>query len=167
MAGPSNKQLLDEVNAAALWFHARKTRAIWVCEILQDQVIETLEGTEHVPAGNVLCRGEAGDLWPQTRERLYEKYRPTTEHQDNWQKFVPHPDDQGVLAAQIDHPFSVTAAWGILQGKAGDFLLKNFADRDSSYPDDIWIVDQLLFRSTYQDVSNPGNLNVSGLSQHL
>jgi len=154
-AGPANQPLLDEVNAADLWFHARKSRPIWVREIAQDQVIETLEGTEHVPAGNMLCRGEAGDLWPQTRERLHQKYSPTREYRDVWQKFVPHPDNQGVLAACIEHPFSVTAAWGILHGKAGDYLLKNYQDRDLPYPDDVWIVDQSLFRSTYQHVVGP------------
>ena len=52
------------------------------------------------------------------------------------------------MATQINHPFEVHATWGKLSGKPGDFLLKNFSDRDTASPDDVWIVDQMLFRQT-------------------
>ena len=50
------------------------------------------------------------------------------------------------MATQIDHPFEVQATWG----QPGDFLLKNFSDRDIASPDDVWIVDQSLFQQTYE-----------------
>jgi hypothetical protein len=71
---------------------------------------------------------------------------------DGWRKYVPHPDAQGVLATQIDHGFSVQASWGKLTGKPGDLLVKNFQDRDTVYPTDVWIVDQTLFSQTYAPV---------------
>ena len=149
----TNQPLLDEVNQAGLWFHAKKTRPIWTREVERDETVETLEGTEHVSAGNVLCRGEAGELWPQTAERLASQYVATgTVDQDGWQQNTPHPDAQGVLAAPVDHPFSVEAAWGRLTGKPGDFLVKNFADQDIAYPQDVWIVDRQLFAATYKPV---------------
>lgn len=56
------------------------------------------------------------------------------------------------MATQIDHPFGVQAIWGKLAGKLGDFLLKNFSDRDTASPADLWIVDQTLFQQTYEVV---------------
>lgn len=38
-------------------------------------------------------------------------------------------------------------------GKAGDYLVKNYTDRDVAYPPDVWIVDQTLFKATYQTVA--------------
>jgi hypothetical protein len=147
----ANRALLDEVQAAGSWFHARKTRPIWVKRLEQPERIQTLEGEEDVPAGTYLCRGEAGDLWPQTAERLQAKYVATDElSADGWRKHLPHPDNTGVMAARIDHPFAVTAKWGELTGKTGDFLVKNYDDHDTPYPDDVWIVDAALFQATYE-----------------
>ena len=56
------------------------------------------------------------------------------------------------MATQIDHPFEVQATWGKLSGKPGDFLLKNFSDRKTTYPDELWNVDQRLFQQTYVTV---------------
>ncbi len=152
----SNAELLDEVNASGGWFHARKTRPIWAREVIQPQQIETLEGVEDVPRGAFLCRGEAGDVWPQAAERLYEKYEATHEVDDDWRKYVPHADSQGVLAARIDRPFSVETSWGTLQGKPGDYLVKNDEDRDVDHPADVWIVDRRLFQATYETVRRTG-----------
>lgn len=148
-SGNPNSSLLDEVQSAAGWFHARKTRPLWALEVLEPQRVETLEGEEEVPAGAYLCRGEAGDVWPQSAERLHEKYLPTDEVTDGWRRYVPHPDNQGVLAARIDHHFTVQTNWGTLQGKPGDYLVKNHEDKDVAYPADVWIVDQKLFQATY------------------
>ena len=58
------------------------------------------------------------------------------------------------MATPIDHPFAVHASWGQLTGKPGDFLVKNFQDRETVYPADVWIVDQTLFRQTYESVAS-------------
>jgi hypothetical protein len=38
------------------------------------------------------------------------------------------------MAAQVPHGFTVHARWGVLSGKEGDFVVKNFTDRDVAYP---------------------------------
>lgn len=151
-----NQQILDEAGKVGAWFHAKKTRPIWARQLEQDQTVMTLEGEETVPAGSILCRGEAGDLWPQTPEQLAKRYKPTDEVDvDGWRKHLPHPDALGVMAAQVDRPFEVNASWGKLTGKSGDYLVKNYQDRDVPDPDDVWIVDQTLFHATYERVVAP------------
>lgn len=147
----SNRLLLDEVNRAALWFHAKKTRPIWVRQLKQAETVQTLEGEERVPAGNYLCRGEAGDIWPQSEERLSAKYTITDETDNQgWCKSFPNPDNAGVMAAQMPHAFQVQAKWGLLSGKPGDFIVKNYENLDTAFPEDVWIVDKSLFLATYE-----------------
>jgi hypothetical protein len=152
-----NVAILDEINAARTWFHAKKVRPIWVKQLEHDQTVKTLEGIETVKAGDYLCRGEAGDIWPQKAKSLESKYTKTQETDaEGWSKYVPRPDAQGVLAAQVAHAFQVHAKWGVLTGKPGDYIVKNYADRDVAYPTDVWIVDRALFKATYQAVGeNP------------
>lgn len=151
MSDARNTSLLNEANAAAKWVHAKKTRPIWAKRLESAQTVKTLEGEERVEAGHYLCRGEAGDIWPQTEKDLNRRYHATDKVEaDGWRKYRPNPDAEGVMATQIDHAFSVEASWGTLSGKPGDYLLKNFHDRDTSYPADVWIVDQTLFQQTYE-----------------
>ena len=146
-----NQQVLEEANAAAKWFHARKTRPIQAKRLESAQTVKTLEGEEQVEAGHYLCRGEAGDIWPQAEKDLTRRYTATgIVDADGWQKYQPNPDAEGVMATQIDHPFTVETSWGTLSGKPGDYLLKNWRDRDIVYPEDVWIVDQTLFQQTYE-----------------
>lgn len=148
-----NQHVLDEANAAAKWSHAKKTRPIWAKRLESAQTVTTLEGEEQVEAGHYLCRGEAGDIWPQTEKDLTRRYQATDEvDADGWRKYQPNADAEGVMATQIDHPFSVTTSWGTLSGKPGDYLLKNWHDKDTAYPVDVWIVDQTLFQQTYESV---------------
>jgi hypothetical protein len=148
-----NAEVLDEMGKAKTWFHAKRVRPIWARKVESDDTVKTIEGTEKVKAGDYVCRGEAGDVWPQTAKRLDEKYEKTAEvDAEGWTKYVPRADNQGVLAAAVPHAFSVRAPWGTLSGKAGDYIVKNFADREVAYPDDVWIVDQKLFHATYQKV---------------
>lgn len=148
-----NRALLDEATQSKAWFHARKTRPIWARKLERDQTVQTLEGPVAAQAGDFLCRGAAGELWPQKASTLEERYTPTgTVDPDGWREFAPRPDTEGVLAAQVQHPFTVIARWGRLTAKAGDFVVKNFRDRDQPYPEDVWVVDQALFRATYERV---------------
>ena len=151
MSDSPNKSILKEANAAEKWFHVKKTRPIWAKRLESAQIVKTLEGEEHVEAGHYLCRGEAGDIWPQTEKDLTRRFQATDEvDAESWRKYQPNPDAEGVMATQISHPFSVEATWGKLTGKSGDYLLKNFHDRDTVYPEDVWIVDQTLFQQTYE-----------------
>ena len=152
----SNKTLLDEVNSSGGWFRAKKTRPIWVKAVDEDQVVESLEGTQPVKRGDCLCRSERGELWPQSCPAIEEKYNPTDQvDQDGWRKYAPRLDADGVLAAQVDHEFKINGPWGLLRGKAGDFVVKNFADANTAYPDDVWLVDQQLFIATYERIGMP------------
>ena len=149
-----NAAVLDEVDRSGKWFHAKKTRPLWAKTVEQDQTVQTLEGQVSVTAGALLCRGFGGELWPQKPAEVEKKYVPTDEvDADGWRKYVPRPDAAGVMAAQVNHAFSVSAPWGQLSGKAGDFVIKNIRDRDVAYPDDVWIVDQTLFQQTYEKIS--------------
>jgi hypothetical protein len=146
-----NADILSEMNQASAWFRAKKVRPIWAKRLETDEMVKTIEGTERVKAGDYLCRGEAGDIWPQKATSLTEKYDKTEEvDAEGWYKYVPRADHKGVLAARVPHAFVVKASWGLLSGKAGDYIVKGFADQDVAYPDDVWIVDQKLFQATYK-----------------
>lgn len=150
-ASLANKALLDEVNSAGLWFRAKKTKPLWARKLDRDDFVQTLEGTERVAAGDYLCRGPAGEVWPQKATRLESKYTATDETSaDGWRRFDPHPEADGVLAASIDKAFGVQAIWGRLSGKPRDYLVKDFSDRDVAYPADVWIVDRVIFEATYE-----------------
>jgi hypothetical protein len=152
--GPNNA-ILDEVNRTGKWFHAKKTRPIWARQLTADETVRTLEGTEKVSAGDFLCRGEAGDVWPQKAAALEKRYALTDEvSDDGWRKYAPRPEAQGAMAVEVPHAFEVHASWGKLSGKPGDYLLKNFEDRDALYPHEVWIVDHALFEATYDAVAN-------------
>lgn len=152
--GSPNQHILDEADARDAWFHAKKTKAIWAKQVESQQVVETLEGTESVKPGDFLCRGVAGEVWPQAADRLRKNYSPTDKvDSEGWRQYEPRADAEGVMAARIDHPFKVTASWGELTGKPGDLLVKSYRDRDEAYPEDVWIVDQSLFAETYEEVS--------------
>jgi len=151
MPTETNAKIIEEVRDAGLWFHAKKTRPIWIRLMEREETVQTIEGEQRVPAGNYLCRGEAGDLWPQTAESVSAKYVLTDSlDEQGWQRCEPDPNAAGVMAAQVPHAFQVHARWGLLSGKSGDFLVKNYEDRDNQNPLDLWIVDQRLFNATYQ-----------------
>ena len=151
-----NQGLLDEVNAAGSWRHVRKTKPIWVRRLERAEAIETMEGRVQAAAGDFLCRGAAGELWPQDARSLTDRYTATHEvDAAGWRKYEPQPDAEGALAAPVAHPFTVVATWGRLTGKVGDYLLKSYADSATLYPADVWVVDQGLFRATYEK-AGPG-----------
>lgn len=147
----SNKELLDQVNKAGIWFRAYKTKCLWAKEIDSEQTIETLEGSVSASVGDYLCRGDANEVWPQKASSLFTKYEATTEtDSEGWQEFSPKPDAAGVMAAEIEHSFKVNASWGELAGKPGDYLVKNETERDVEYPEDVWIVSKSIFEGTYE-----------------
>jgi hypothetical protein len=147
----ANRSLLDFVNEANRWFRAWKIEPLWAKLLHSNQAVETIEGSETPLAGDVLCRGKAGEIWPQRRESLLEKYRPTDRiDAEGWTLYEPRPGHCGVVAAQIDRDFTVATARGQLDGKAGDYLVKEQTDAENAYPEKLWIVNRDLFEETYR-----------------
>jgi hypothetical protein len=152
-----NRSLLDKARRAGAWIHARKSRPIRAKRLNHAQTVTTLEGEVTVTAGHYLCRGDAGDLWPQTELDLNKRYTAMDEvDAEGWRVFLAVPASEGVMAAQIHHPFEIHAKWGKLSCKVGDYVLINWQDREQRSPNDVWIVDEQLFRQTYEVViANP------------
>jgi hypothetical protein len=143
---------------------AKKTRPIKakpINAILLDQsvaskfLLDTIEGHASLKAGSMVCIGEANDAWLQAPAKLLSKYDVTSIDSDGWITCTPKPDNE-VRAVQIQESFCVFAHYGedhvvdgqkrhVLFGKSGDYLLQSVFD-----PTDCWIVDQKLFKSTYQ-----------------
>jgi hypothetical protein len=106
---------------------------------------ETPAGDEGVAfkAGDAILTGAAGESWPiakATFERTYAPAEGSRMGQDG--KFFKKPAP--VLGVQMKEPFAVTASWGRLEGKGGDWLVQY--DDDGK---DFGIVDQGLFERTY------------------
>jgi hypothetical protein len=150
--GKANREILHRIGRDCRWFRARKTRPIWAKRIEANGTVETLEGLERVCAGDFLCRGDAGLPWPQSAERLAKAYVATSEVDGEWRKLEPNPDSMGVLAARLAEPCEISTRWGTLAGKTGDYVVKNYEDRDVLCPADVWIVERNIFESTYERI---------------
>jgi hypothetical protein len=150
----NNKLLLQSINAGNSWRHYKKTKPVWAKKLDVDETVDTLEGPVTYRAGDYLCKGPSGDIWGQQKATLFKKYDPAPENksdQEGWQKFLPKPDAAGVMAASVDRDFSVRhPVWGTFKGHAGDYLVKSYEDKDKPYPEDIWIVKNDIFESTYE-----------------
>ena len=144
----SNAELLSRVDG---WFHDKKTAPIRAKELTETTTISTIEGDVEANAGDLLCRGAAGEPWPQSPESVAKKYDSTDDiDADGFRLYTPKPDGEGVMAAEVNEEFTVQASWGELKGQPGDYVVKNFADRDVENPADVWIVARNLFQATYE-----------------
>ena len=93
--------------------------------------------------GDAILTGTAGESWPIAKAVFEATYAPAEGSrmgQDG--KFFKKP--LPVLAVQITEPFAVTASWGRLEGKPGDWLVQY-----DEVGRDFGIVDQVLFEQTY------------------
>lgn len=117
-------------------------------------VVATLEGNVTAQTGDYLCRGVDGELWPQSIDSLTSNYDPAkVVDGDGWRMYFPKRRASGVLAAVVDHPFTVHTPWGALAGRAGDYIIKRKAGELADFPEDLWIVAGNLFRKTYRIVT--------------
>jgi hypothetical protein len=156
----ANQELLDQLNKRG-WVHVKKVGPIFAKKLTEDTTINTLEGTERAKAGDMLCRGVIGELWPQKEERLLRNYRPTEVYDGEWRKYVPDHTQPGFFSVQVNHDFTVETPYGTMHGNKGDYLLKNFADKDEPYPAEVWVVAKRLFHRTYAKQFSPNEVSVA------
>jgi hypothetical protein len=166
----SHEETLQWIGEHRAWRLARKTKPIWTRPVRADEVgkaFQTADGVAEVAReGYWLCVGVAGEPWFQAPEkvraryeggdeetkqfafdtdrRTYTVYRPRGDVL-NWVAQVTGPDVEG---------FSVRPAYDVerpLYSPAGGYVVKDHvADPYGERPDDVWLVQQALFESTYE-----------------
>ncbi len=95
-------------------------------------------------AGDAILTGTGKSSWPIARGTFEATYAPSEASrmgQDG--KFFKKP--QPVLGVQMKEPFAVTASWGRLEGKPGDWLVQY-----DEAGKDFGIVDGAIFEQTYE-----------------
>ncbi len=94
--------------------------------------------------GDAILTGTAGESWPivkATFEATYEPVPGNRRGQDG--KFFKKP--LPILGAQMQEMFAVTATWGRLEGRPGDWLVQY-----DEAGNDFGIVEQKIFEATYE-----------------
>lgn len=148
------------------WKKASKTREIWAKlmssvvidnDVITKLLLDTLEGTQELRSDSIVCLGASKDVWQQEPKKLFAKYT-VVGIEDGWWICKPKPDNE-VNCIQINEEyitdgsgkFEIVGLWGkqsefgpLQFGVLGDYVCQNIDD-----PDDVWIVKQFLFRSTY------------------
>lgn len=161
------KGICDPIKAEDLWKYSMKKatktkdiKAKHISSLLVDRTIlskfllETLEGKQPINDNCMVCLGGAGDIWPQTPDKLFKKYTVSNTTPDGWLICNPKPDNT-VLAGQFSMSahtcLRIVAQWGtpidggfVQEGKNGDYICQSVTDLL-----DIWIVRRSLFESTY------------------
>lgn len=94
-------------------------------------------------AGDAILTGAARESWPIARATFETTYAPAEGGRMGRDgKFFKKPVP--VLGVQMKEPFAVTASWGRLEGKPGDWLVQY-----DEAGQDFGIVGQSLFQQTY------------------
>lgn len=128
-------------------------------------LLKTLEGSQELIAGSVVCRGAEGEPWQQKPAKLLAKYTLAGIGPDGWMTFNPIPGVQEkavqvtaamLAAAGIEGTaFCVQGQWGepievgggkmhVQHAVADDYVFQSPADAS-----DIWIVRKAFFDATY------------------
>ena len=146
---------------------ATKTRPIWakhvqniLCDnfVLSKLLLSTIEADQMLKSTSIVCRGEAGDVWQQTPEKLLAKYTVTGIDAEGWLVCSPKPDNEVYCYVTSEGGpgtlgFSVIAQWGEKQADGTFLQFGDFGDvvcRSLTDPADVWIVQRQLFDSTYE-----------------
>jgi hypothetical protein len=166
----SHEETLDWIREHKAWRHARKTKPIWARELEPDEIGKSFSTADHADEvareGYWLCVGVAGEPWFQKPAKVEEKYDEsgTDEKQFSFDSasrtyriFTPKEGARN-WAAQIEGPniqgFEIRPGYDMshpLYSPAGGYVVTG--DVDDPYTaqlDDVWLVQQPLFESTYE-----------------
>lgn len=166
----SHEETLRWVAERRAWRRARKTRPIWARPVEPGEVgkdYQTADGAvETARAGYWLCVGVAGEPWFQTLEKIEGKYTAdgTRDHAyafddrpRTYRRYDPKPtawnwvarvNGPGIAGFEIRPNYDPTRP---LSAPAGGYVVRDDApDPYAADPDDVWLVQQALFESTYE-----------------
>jgi hypothetical protein len=154
------------------WRVARKTKPIWARPVAPGELGKEFQTADHAveraTADHSLCVGVAGEPWFQQPDKVEAKYeRAGSERRQfsfddtarDYERFTPREGSRN-WAAQIDDAgiegFYVQPNYptdGPLYSPRGGYVVKDYVDDPyDGNPDDVWLVQQGLFESTYDIV---------------
>ena len=166
----SHDETLHWIAEHKAWRLARKTRPIWARPVAPDEVGREFQTADHVKEvareGFWLCVGVAGEPWFQAREKIDSKYEPAEEIRrafsfdkgpQSYRVFKPRGDVRNWVA-QVKGPdiegFYVRPGYDPerpLYSPSGGYVVKDeVKDPYRDKPNDVWLIQQPLFKSTYE-----------------
>lgn len=166
----THAETLQWIAAHRAWRLARKTKPIWARPVAPDEIGQPFHTADHATqratADHWLCAGIAGEPWFQKKDAIDAKYdRAGREHRRfafddqprRYQRFTPRAGARN-WAARIDDPaiegFYIQPNYptdGPLYSPRGGYVVKEYVDDPyAGDPDDVWLVQQSLFESTYE-----------------
>jgi hypothetical protein len=173
----SHEETLRWIQEHKAWRLASKTKPIYARPVQAEEIGKEFLTAEHVKevarAGAWLCVGVAGEPWFQTREKIEAKYEPSGE------KTTKFNYDKEPRRYSIYRPKAVPRTWvaqvkgpGIegffirpgydpdypLYSPAGGYVARDEVDDPyKAAPNDVWLVQQPLFKSTFELLSDEGS----------
>jgi hypothetical protein len=168
----THKETLQWIAQQRAWRRARKTRPIWVRALDADELGREFMTADHVAekarAGFVLCVGVAGEPWFQKLEKVESKYNAGDlvsrqfdfDSQEREYRVYSPKDSTRNWAAQVtdesSEGFEIRPNYDVehpLYSPRGGYVVKDdVEDPYAGDPDDVWLVQQGLFESTYEFV---------------
>jgi hypothetical protein len=166
----SHEETLNWITEHKAWRRARKTKPIWARAVEAAEVGKEFQTADHAVekarTGYWLCVGVAGEPWFQTLEKVEGKYEPTGEEVKGfafdgkprkYQIFKPKATTRNWVA-QVKGPgiagFFIRPNYDpkhLLYSPAGGYVVRDdVKDPFGAKPDDVWLVQQGLFESTYE-----------------
>ncbi|HET6882999.1 MAG TPA: hypothetical protein VFI31_22715 [Pirellulales bacterium] len=166
----SHEETLAWIREHRAWRHARKTKPIWARELEPDDIGKELTTADHANEvareGYWLCVGVAEEPWFQKPAKVEEKYDLAGEEEKQFtfdsapRKYRVFKPKEGVRnwVAQIAAPgiegFYIRPGYDMdrpLYSPAGGYVVTgDVADPYTAQLDDVWLVQQPLFESTYE-----------------
>jgi len=166
----SHDETLRWIAAHRAWRLVRKTKPIWARPVAESEVGKEFRTVDHAveraTAAHWLCVGVAGEPWFQALQRIEAKYERAGAERCQfafddaphvYQRFTPREGTKN-WAAQIDDPriegFTIQPNYptdGPLYCPRGGYVVKDYVDDPyGGNPNDVWLVQQGLFDSTYE-----------------
>jgi len=169
----THEQTLEWIGKNRAWKHARKTKPIWARPITREEIGKDFQtadrAVETAREGAWLCVGVAGEPWFQSEAKIDAKYdraeavtKTFSFDDEPHEYFVYNPKgDVRNWVAQVQGNeiagFSIHPGYDPkteLHSAAGGYVVKgDVADPYADDPDDVWLVQQALFDSTYEVIA--------------
>lgn len=168
----THEQTLQWISDHRAWRLARKTMPIWARALNPQDINKEFQTIDHVAQvareGFWLCAGVSGEPWFQRLEDILDKYEATAEERRQFDF------DLYACIYHVFHPKANVASWvaqvnavGVsgffiepiydpahpLFSPIGGYVVREFTDDPyGSAPKDVWLVQQVVFESTYEFV---------------